>query len=101
MKEDSGKAAVLQYADEVMKALLGVFNCRSATVLEEAMLALVSGLACAHVSGWSGAGWGHVRVWEECAWEVGKASFEGDPNASTWGGCGGGGEGWLGHQGVG
>ncbi|KAK9837148.1 hypothetical protein WJX81_006220 [Elliptochloris bilobata] len=36
---DSNKAAVLQYADATMEALLAVFACRNATVHEEAMLA--------------------------------------------------------------
>lgn len=38
--QDSSKAAVTQYADNVMDALLGVMACHSSTIHEEAMLAI-------------------------------------------------------------
>lgn len=39
-EQDSTKVTVLQYADQIMAALLRVFNSRHATVHEEAMLAV-------------------------------------------------------------
>ncbi len=41
-ENDEAKAGVLQYADQIMEALLRVFACRRGTVHEEAMLAVVS-----------------------------------------------------------
>ena len=38
--QDSGKAAVTQYADSIMEALLSVMACHSSTIHEEAMLAI-------------------------------------------------------------
>ena len=35
------KAGVLQYADNIMEALMAVFACRKSSVHEEAMLAVV------------------------------------------------------------
>ena len=39
-ESDASKTGVLQYGDQIMEVLLGVFACRSATVHEEAMLAV-------------------------------------------------------------
>ena len=38
--QDSSKAAVTQYADSIMEALLSVMACHSSTIHEEAMLAI-------------------------------------------------------------
>ena len=38
--QDSSKAAVTQYADSIMEALLSVMACHSTTIHEEAMLAI-------------------------------------------------------------
>ena len=38
--QDSSKAAVTQYADSIMEALISVMACHSSTIHEEAMLAI-------------------------------------------------------------
>ncbi|MGK3933840.1 hypothetical protein ABI069_14785, partial [Enterococcus faecium] len=39
-EQDATKAGLISYADSIMEALLSVFACHSATVHEEAMLAV-------------------------------------------------------------
>jgi hypothetical protein len=77
-ESEVAKGGVLQYADHIMKALLDVFACRTASVHEEAMLAVVRGTLgrCAGAAlGWAGGGLAVVRVsrgrrWSE--WLAGR-----------------------------
>lgn len=64
-ESEVAKGGVLQYADHIMKALLDVFACRTASVHEEAMLAVVRGLLGRRAGaelGWAGGWLAVVRV---------------------------------------